>query len=107
MAVVNIAVTQVPGTKVCYVPAPTIQQGDKVTWTNTTTDDVVLLFPHTVGLGSHVFSHVIAAGQTYHHLAPADKKNPAGPEERFRYALFCRSAGRFAVGGSDPEIIVM
>jgi hypothetical protein len=107
MTVVNIDISQILLTNVCFVINPTIQQGDKVTWTNRTTADVVLLFPHTAGLGANVFCHTIAAGQTYHHQATANKRNPAGNPEVFRYALFCHSAGRFAIGGSDPEIIVM
>jgi hypothetical protein len=109
MTVVNIDIVQLLPINLCFVVNPTIQQGDKVTWTNKTTADVVLLFPHTAGLGPNVFCHTIAAGQTYHHLAAANKRNPApgSAQEVFRYALFCHSVGRFAIGGSDPEIIIM
>ena len=107
MAVVDINITQVAGTRVCIVNPTQLQPGDKVRWVNTTQDEVVVIFPHKSGLGAHVFCHTVAANDDYRHQAAAGKKNPVGPPETFRYAVFCQSTGRFAVGGSDPEIIVM
>lgn len=72
--------------------------GQKVTWHNTTNDEVVVLFPHDGLSTAKGFKQPINA-----HDEATSK--PAKKKGTFKYYIWCEETGNFAVG-TDPEIIV-
>jgi len=113
MAVVTIRISRwKPTQSVCLVETATVNPADTVTWQNDTADDVIVFFPHddVFGAGSRHFHKTIqppASGHnTYAHAGGAQKKNAGGPPEHYQYVVFCKETMTFAIGGSEPEIIV-
>ena len=108
MASVDIYVVKASG-RVCIVDQAQLNPGDTVCWHNQTGDDIIVFFPHADVLGkpSKHFFATIKDKAPLPHAGAATKKIPAGPPEQYSYAIFCLATGRFAVGGSDPEIIIM
>jgi hypothetical protein len=108
MAYVDIEIRQLLGTRVCFARPARLQPGQRVRWINRTKGDAVVFFPHTTGLGPRIFCRTISPGKSYKHQAPARKTNPDQDEpESFHYAIYCHWRRGFAIGGSDPEIMVM
>lgn len=107
MAQVNITITKV-SPRVCLVDQQTLNSatGDKANWINHTGDEVIVFFPHDDVLGAGAsgrhFHKQVPKGGNYTHPDPA---NPA-KKGRFPYAIYCSATQNFAIGGSDPEIIV-
>ena len=100
---VDINIIQVAGTKVCIVDQVSLNPGDKVRWVNQTNDAASVFFPHTFGLGASVFCHTISANSDYRHQAVAGKKNPGGPPESFRYAVYCNASAHSPWGARTPR----
>lgn len=107
MAIVDINVVKASG-RVCIADPAQLNQGDTVRWNNQTGGDIIVFFPHDDVLGNATkhFFNTIADKASHHHTGGARKKNAAGPAEQYSYAIYCLATGRFAVGGSDPEIII-
>lgn len=78
----------------------TVSAGDKVKWTNHTTEFVRLFFPHDNTLGSTKghFHETIKPGKSFESEAAAKKG-------RFEYSVYCEETHNFAIG-SNPEIVV-
>jgi len=95
--------------RVCVADPVKLQPGDTIRWVNRTGGDIVVFFPHDNVLGNSTghFHHKVNSGSSYSHPGQATRKNPTGPSEQYNYVIFCAVTNRFAVGGSDPEIIVM
>ena len=113
MAIVNIKVWNAVDSnggpsRICVADPGKISAGDTVRWSNQTGDDIIVFFPHDNVLGNSTkhFFHKIGDKSSHHHTGSATKKNSAGPPERYPYAIYCVATGRFAVGGSDPEMII-
>ncbi len=101
-----ITITVVPHTSICIASpgsAP-VDAGGKVSWTNHTGDLVTVYFPHDGVLGRRRFEKDIEDGETYIHPEPAKKKGSG--EQRYAYAVYSEVTRNFAIGGSDPDIIV-
>lgn len=103
-----VDVTRVAGTRVCVANPVTVDttQADTIAWRNNTNDDIIVFFPHD-GVFDHNgkthFHHKINRGGPPFSAGRAD----AGKAGRtFRYVIFCLETGTFAVGGSDPEVII-
>jgi hypothetical protein len=95
--------------RVCVADPVKLAPGDTVRWVNKTGGDIIVFFPHDNVLGNSTghFHHKIAKGATHAHPGAAARQTPPGPEEQYSYSIYCTVTKRFAVGGSDPEIIVM
>ena len=95
--------------KVCIADRVKLAPGDTVRWVNNTPGDIIVFFPHDNVLGNTTahFHHKIASGASHAHPGAAARRTAAGPEEQYSYSIYCAATKRFAVGGSDPEIIVM
>jgi hypothetical protein len=104
----NKDVFVIPKGSGCVV-TPAIQTADhgnpdRITWHNLTTDTIVVFVPDGVfsasGSGTHT-ALPITAGSTGNLIihGGANLGNTA-------YGVYCRSTNSFAVGHSDPEIIV-
>ena len=95
--------------RVCVADPVELQPGDTVKWVNKTGDDIVVFFPHDNVLGPTTghFHNKIPNGASHAHPGAATRKTPPGRKEQYNYSIFCFATNRFAVGGSDPEIIVM
>ena len=108
MAIVDINIVKASA-NVCIADQVQLNPGDTARWVNQTGDSVILFFPHedVFGKGSKHFFATVPDKASHHPAGAATKKNPAGPAEKYTYVIFCRATNRFAVGGSDPEIIVM
>ena len=107
MAIVDINIVKASA-RVCIVDPAQLAAGDTARWHNQTGDDVIVFFPHDNVLGNaakHFFT-TIPDKASHHAPGAAAKKNAAGPPEPYPYVIFCAATNRFAVGGSDPEIIV-
>jgi hypothetical protein len=75
---------------------------DNVIWKNLTKDEIVVMFPKGAfaPLANHV-TQVVAPGGNVN--LPID----AGATlQNYSYVVFCRETNSFAIGNSDPEIIV-
>jgi len=105
MAIVDINVVKA-SSRVCIADQAQLNPGDTVRWNNLTGDDIIVFFPHDDRLSSKHFFKTVVDKDKLHHTGGAAKKNPAGPPESYSYVIFCVATGRFAVGGSDPEIII-
>jgi hypothetical protein len=83
----------------------TAKPGDNVNWVNNTGDRVILFFPHDgiFSLGSH-FHHSI--GKNGHHQPLTTIVAQPVAKKHCPYAIWCDATGTFAIGNSDPEIIV-
>ena len=95
--------------KICVADSVKLAAGDTVRWVNSTGGDIIVFFPHDNVLGNSTghFHHKVANGASYAHAGGASRRTPPGPEEQYSYSIYCTVTKRFAVGGSDPEIIVM
>ncbi len=101
-----VTITVVPQTSIC-IAAPgsaPVGVGGKVSWTNNTGGLVTVYFPHDGVLGRRRFEKDIEDGETYIHPEPAKKKGSG--EQRYTYAVYSEITKNFAIGGSDPDIIV-
>ena len=107
MAIVDINVVKASA-KVCIADQAQLSPGDTARWINQTGDDIILFFPHgdVLGKGSKHFFVTIPDRTSHHHAGTAAKKNAGGPPEQYTYVIFCAATSKFAVGGSDPEIII-
>jgi hypothetical protein len=85
--------------------APVMAYGDTVLWRNRSTDRIVVFVPSTDPFGA-VHSEDIKNS--------ADSKTPStvsynpssGNSKTFPYAIWCDATNDWAVGNSDPEIII-
>ena len=83
-------------------PSVVLDHNDTIAWLNLTGDDVTVLFPH-----AGVFAnHANAFAQTLNDQNKHDPGQASNVTKAFPYAVFCKATGTFAVGNSDPEIIV-
>lgn len=48
-----------------------------------------------------------ADAHSYEHPGGAKRQTTGNQPERYAYAVYCEATRNFAIGGSDPEIIVM
>ena len=94
--------------RVCVADPVALAPGDTVRWVNQTGDDIIVFFPHdnTLGNSTGHFHHKVAKNASYAHPGAASKQTPSGPAERYSYVIYSAATKRFAVGGSDPEIII-
>jgi hypothetical protein len=94
--------------RVCVADVGTLNNGDTLRWVNKTGGDIIVFFPHDNVLGNATghFHHKVANNASYHHAGAAARRTPPGEEEQYSYAIYCAAMNRFAVGGSDPEIII-
>ena len=104
MAIVDITIDKVTSTVCTVSPGSaglSLAAGDEVRWINNTNDHVIVFFPHdnVLGLGKEHFHKKIDRHGKYPHPGGAAQ---AGT---FRYVIFCKETGTFAVG-SDPEIVI-
>jgi len=95
--------------RVCVADRVQLAPGDTVRWVNKTGGDVIVFFPHDNVLGNATahFHHKIANGGSHAQPGGATRRTPPGKPEQYSYSIYCMATNRFAVGGSDPEIIVM
>lgn len=130
MAKVDIPIDKVTS-RVCVVKTKELdsKKGQRANWVNNTGKAVVVFFPHDDvfdedgdSKGKRAGRRGKRAGGTkqregktgkrFFQLIPKDGEYKTGPVNGnktgpFRYAVFCFATGRFAIGGSDPEIIVL
>ena len=85
---------------------PSAKLGDKVNWINTTADDAIVFFPHdgVFGAGSLHFHHTIPSGKPFQPKKAIVKQ--LVKKRICNYAIWCQESMSFAIGNSDPEIIV-
>jgi hypothetical protein len=95
--------------RVCVADPVSLAPGDTVRWVNNTGADIIVFFPHDNVLGNATghFHHKIATGASHAHAGGAARRTAPGKPEQYSYSIYCSATNRFAVGGSDPEIIVM
>jgi hypothetical protein len=94
--------------RVCVANPGVLAPGDTPRWNNNTGGDIIVFFPHDNVLGNATghFHHKIAANGSHHHNHGATRRTAPGKPEQYSYAIYCAATNRFAVGGSDPEMIV-
>ncbi len=94
--------------RVCVADPVKLAPGDKLRWVNNTGDDIIVFFPHDNVLGNTTghFHHKVPKNAAYAHPGAAARQTPPGSPEPYSYVIYCAATNRFAVGGSDPEIIV-
>lgn len=100
---VSVAVVRRGNDCVVVPPSVVLEQGDSIRWVNVTGSPATVLFPHANVFGANAFSARMDNTNNNKH-APA---NPAGNvTQQFPYRIFCEATNAFALGNSDPEIIV-
>ena len=92
--------------RVCVADPVALAPGDTVRWVNKTGGDIIVFFPHDNVLGNAHFHHKVSKTIPYPHPGAASKQTPGGPAEKYSYAIYSTATNRFAVGGSDPDIII-
>jgi hypothetical protein len=85
---------------------PLAKPGDNVNWINTTTAKAIVFFPHggVFGSGSGHFHHQIKDGDSFKPARAVVRQSTR--KRTCRYAIWCEETHAFAIGNSDPEIIV-
>jgi hypothetical protein len=94
--------------RVCVADPASLDRGDTVRWVNNTGGDIIVFFPHARVLGrsrGH-FHHKVTRGESYSHPGRAARRTRGRKPEQYSYSIYCSVTKRFAVGGSDPEIII-
>ena len=104
MAAKEVSVSLIDG--ICTVPSVTLGPNDNIRWKNETGDDIHIFVPvdkkHGNGPLNGGFNRSVPnnasadSGPPIHVTAPTN----------YSYAIYCTATGVFAVGGSDPQIIV-
>jgi hypothetical protein len=95
--------------KTCKVMAkgsvtPVLALADTVEWRNRTGDRVVVFFPHANVFGTTLLKDVADGSSSG--AFPVTLVVGAGNSKTFRYGIWCDQTDDWAVGNSDPEIIV-
>ena len=84
-------------------PSVVLDHNDTISWLNLTGDDVTVMFPHAGVFGVHAGA---AFAQSVGHGNKHDPGAVQNLTQACPYCVFCQVTGTFALGNSDPEIIV-
>lgn len=95
-----------PTNDICVVEKVHVVPGDKVCWDNQTGKPIDILFPDHGLLKIRHIGH--GAGQTNPADQPEIQKVPVDSSKplSYFYAVYSHRLKKFAVGGSEPEMIV-
>jgi hypothetical protein len=94
--------------RVCVADPVSLDRGDSVRWVNNTGGDIIVFFPHAKVLGRSKghFHHKVGKNESYTHEGKAARRTRGSKPEKYSYSIYCSATQRFAVGGSDPEMII-
>jgi hypothetical protein len=114
MAQVDITIKKTSSGCKVLPPYPSLQVGDTINWRNRTGARIIVFFPHDTALGT-VVAGVPNPKAHFHLRIPAGGNDGpaegalsqgAGTVVSFPYVIWCNATNDWAIGSSDPEIII-